>query len=224
MSTAQTASAPVLAVLDDTASGPALLEVSGTLARLLQRELTVVYVESTRALGAAALSVTQVLPHAAAAWQPLATHDVEQGFRAQAAQLRALTARIALRDALHWSLQVMRGTLDDAMTQLSARTDLLLTAPSMSLATGFATTRRTAHRRPVVVVLVDDSAAGRRARELAQQLATALQGSVQVIAASLAKTPQARESWMRADVLVMPRTDSAHAMGTPVRCPMVLVG
>ena len=74
-------------------AGAALLELASPLARALQRELSVVYVESTRSLVAAALPFTQVLPHSGLQWLPLQPGDVEQGFRAHEARLRAADRR-----------------------------------------------------------------------------------------------------------------------------------
>ena len=165
---------PVLAVLDDAAAGSAALELSSTLARALQRELSVVYVESARSLVAAALPFTQVLSHSGSGWVPLLPADVEQGFRAHAARLRELAERIAVRDAVSWSLRVVRGSLPGAAIDLYAESDLLLLAASPP---PWSPGERLAHRprrRPVVAVLAEGSAAGQRALVVASRLAQAL--------------------------------------------------
>lgn len=172
--------AQVLALLDDAAGGAALLELASALARAQQRELAVVYVESARSLVAAALPFTQVLPPSGRQWMPLQPGDVEQGFRAHAARLRQLTARVALRDTLRWSLRVMRGDLGETAARLQSESDLLLLAGTPPLLARGATTQRTPGHRPVVATLGDGDEASRRAGQVATQLARALAGVVEV--------------------------------------------
>jgi len=66
--------------------------------------------ESTRSLLAAALPFTQVLAASGAQWRPFRPDDVEQGFWVHAARQREMAERIAARNAVGWSLRVMRGT------------------------------------------------------------------------------------------------------------------
>ena len=65
----------VLMLLDDAAVAVALLDASCALARLMQRELQLVFVESSAALAAASLPVTRVLVRSAPHWAPLAPED-----------------------------------------------------------------------------------------------------------------------------------------------------
>jgi hypothetical protein len=222
------AAAQVLALLDDAACGAALLELASPLARVLQRELSVVYVESARSLVAAALPCTQVLAHSGLQWMPLQPGDVEQGFRAHEARLRELTARIALRDALHWSLRVVRGNLGEAAARLQSESDLLLLAHAPPLQPRSSRTAPQPRRPPVVATLGDGDDASRRALQVATQLARALQGVVQVAhidtVARLPEQPDRLRALAHCDVLVLPRATLDAVTLALLRCPVLLVG
>ena len=225
--------AQVLVLLDDAAAGSALLELSSALARAMQRDLSLVYVESARALVAAALPFTQVLSHAGSQWVPLQPQDVEQGFRAQAARLRELAARIALRDALNWSLRVMRGSLAGAAADLIAQSDLLLLAAAASVQPPRIGAARPARRRPLVSVVTvadgdEDELMSQRALRVGTQLAQALAGELQttrIDAATLRSRPATVLATLaRSDVLVLPRAPLDAAALATLRCPVLLVG
>lgn len=217
---------PVLALLDDAGAGASLLEISSTLARSLRRGLSVVYVESTRSLLAAALPFTQVLPASGRRWLPLQPGDVEQGFRAHAARLRDMAARYALRDAVDWSLRVMRGSLPDAALDLSAGADLLLLANAPAIRAPAAALRHP--HRPRITVLGGGDAASQRALRVAGQLAEALSGVVEVarndVHASRLDPPEVLAALARCDVLVLPRAPLDAPTLELLRCPVVLVG
>lgn len=218
----------VLALLDDAAAGATALELSSALAQTLQRELAVVYVESTASLVAAGLPLAQVLRHAGMPWRAFSPQDVEQGFRAHAARLRAMAARIAAGRSVNWSLQVIRGSLVDAVVDLSTDADLLLLAghpPQMPPVVGAA---RRARRRPVVAVVSEGSAAGERAQHIATQLAQALAGVVESTrvdsAEQLVGSAGRLASLARCEVLVMPRTPLDRGALALLRGPVLLVG
>jgi hypothetical protein len=228
MSDAGPVASPVLAVLDDAAAGSAALELSSTLARALSRVLSVVYVESARSLVAAALPFTRVLSHSGSGWVPLLPADVEQGFRSHAARLRQLAERIAGRDALSWSLRVVRGSLPGAAIDLYAESDLLLLASSPP---SWSPGERLAHRsgrRPVVAVLNEGSAAGQRALVVASRLARELAAELESIhldpAASGIVPGREFTALARSDVLVLPRAQVDPAALALLRCPVLLVG
>jgi hypothetical protein len=218
----------VLALLDDAAAGAAVLELSSALARAMQRELSVVYVESARARVAAALPFTQVLRHGSARWVPLQPGDVEQGFRAHARRLRELTARVALRDTLKWSLRVMRGSLGDVAIDLRPESDLLLVAATPPIEAPGRSGPRKVPRRPVVRVLGGDTEDSGRALGVATQLAQALAGVLDAVpyeaVAKWAGQAARRESLARADVLVLPRAPVDATLLAQLRCPVLLVG
>jgi len=224
----------VLAVLDDAAAGEVLLELSCALARTLQRELTLVYVESAQSLVAAALPITQVLPHAGLAWQPLRPQDVEQGFRAHAARLRELAARIALPDAVRWSLRVMRGELPSAARDLSSESDLLFLAAAPSLKPPAPARGRPARPRRVVAVAGgagEGGEASRHALAVARQLAQALAAELETMppdaTVRLAGGAGLPDAAVRPDVLVLPRTPlgpGARSALLRLRLPVLLVG
>ncbi len=228
MNNAGTESAQVLAVLDDAAAGSAALELSSTLARTLQRRLSVVYVESARSLVAAALPFAQVLSHSGSRWVPLLPADVERGFRVHAARLRQLAERIAVRDALSWSMRVVRGGLPGSAIDLYAESDLLLLAAAPS---SWPTGEGVAHRptrRPVVTVATEGSDAGQRALVIATRLAQALAAVLETSRIESAASPIGAAATFaglaRSDVLVLPRAHVDPVALAMLRCPVLLVG
>ncbi len=218
-------SAKVQVALDDAAAGEAVLALSSALARELECELAVVYVESAASVSAAALSVTQVLPHAGSPWLPLRPDDVEQGFRSHAARLRQLTERMAGRHALRWSLRVMRGSLAQVPALLSGESTLLFlaTAPPP----GARSTARS-RRRPLVALASDDGAPGARALVMATRLARALGGVLQRWPPGSPGSPTGigprLTAGARPDVLVMTRSAIAPDALAWLRYPVLLVG
>lgn len=219
------AAAQVLALLDDAASGAVLVEWSAALARTQHRELSLVYVESASALVAAALPITRVLAHGAAQWRPLSPPDVEQGFRTHASRLREIAARAALRDALRWSLRVMRGSLAQAAVELGPLSDLLLLAPAPSHAAGPA---RAAGRRPRLTVVCGAEGPEPRALRIATELAQALGGTVEIErlapGMTLAEAPRRVAAIAGSDLLVLSRTPIDAGTLARLRCPVLLVG
>lgn len=135
----------VLVLLDDTAAATAAIELSSLVARQVQRPLEVVYIESASALRAAALPLARVLAPGGD-WAPLAPQDVERGYALQAARLRALTERIALRDSVCWSMRVVRGALAQAALELRAQSDLVLVGGAVRWRRSRRPPRRTACR------------------------------------------------------------------------------
>jgi nucleotide-binding universal stress UspA family protein len=170
----------VVVLLDDAALAQAVIEMSAAIAQRLRRPLELVYVESAPALLAAALPITQVLAPGGAQWMPFEPGDVERGYRAQAARLRALAERILLRRTVSWSMRVTRGVLAQVALELPAGTDLVLVGAGVALAEPRS---RPARRRPVVVVVADDSPAGQQARRVGQELALALPCELRLVPA-----------------------------------------
>jgi hypothetical protein len=218
----------VLALLDDAAAGDAVLELSSALAHAQQRELVVVYIESAPSIGAAALPFTRVLSQASAQWLPFSPDDVERGFRAQAARLRVMAERIALRRSVGWSLRVMRGTLASAATSVRDESDLVLLAGASTLQPPSPPGARKPVRRPLVTVAATGDAAGAHAVDVATELARALGGAVQTLRLdappSLARDPQALAALARSDLLVLARPALGPGMFAGLRCPVLLVG
>jgi hypothetical protein len=218
----------VLAVFDDAAVAALALELSTALARAVQRDLAVVYVQSTRSLNAAALPFTQVLSVTGLHWVPLSPQDVEHAYRAQAAHLRELAARITSTQAVSWSLRVMRGNMPEAAHALSSESDLLLMATAAPLRVTAAKAAAGLRRRPNVAVVSDGSPASERALAVATQLARALDGTLQVArvdaAESVLSRAQALAELVRSDVLVLPRMTLAPGALAITRCPILLVG
>lgn len=218
--------APLVALLDDAAAAAALLEWSSALARSLERELALVYVESTHSLLAAALPFARVLAPRGGDWLPLSASDVEQGFRAHVSRLRQMAERVALRDALHWSLRTVRGNLPQAAIELGSEADLMLLAPPSAPG---APARPAAARRPRLVVAVGgEPGAESRMLALAAQLAQALAGTVEVARTApgrpLLEQPALTAPLRRCDLLMLARAPLDAATLARLRCPVLLVG
>lgn len=207
----------VLAVLDDASVAGGLVETSCALAQLVQRELQLVYVESAAALAAATLPATRVLAQGAQAWAPLAPEDVERGWRAQAARLRALAERASTQRTVSWSMRVTRGALRQIVTALRDETDLLLVAAAPArLALAEARPRRAG-----IAALDDGSAAGHEAVVLAGRLAQALGAPLRVfrIDGQPALPPLGA-----ARLVVAPAARLAAPAVAELRVPLLLVG
>ncbi|HOM12177.1 MAG TPA: hypothetical protein PLB41_02530 [Rubrivivax sp.] len=217
MSATQAAAPQVLALLDDAAAGRALLEISAALARLMQRELSVVYVESQHALHAAALPFAQVLSPQAGQWRALQPGEIEQGFKAQAARLRQLSAHIALREAVHCTLRVTRGSLGQMAAELQAESDLLLRAGTAAYGAPAASARPP--RPPRLVLMRDGGEAAARARRVAAQLAQSLHAVLEPVPLTLLE-----QAAHRADLLVLPRGVLDARQLARLRCAVLLVG
>lgn len=211
-------SAPqVLALLDDAAAARTLLEMSAALARLMQRELSVVYVESQHALHAAALPFAQVLAPQAAQWRALQPGEIEQGFKAQAARLRQLSEHIALREAVQCTLRVRRGSLGQLAAELQTESDLLLLAGNAPFSTAGEVPRQ--RRQTVLVSMRDDGDAAARAQRVAAQLARSLRAVLEPVQPALLE-----QAARHADLLVLPRGALDARQLARLRCPVLLVG
>lgn len=212
----------VLALLDDAALAREVIEMSSVLARHLRRPLEVIYVESAPALLAASLPFAQVLAHGAAQWAPLAPQDVERGYRVHEQRLRELAERMMVGQAVSWSMRVMRGALQQLALELQAQSDLVVIAHATAAPALPAWRRPVRARRPVVNALVDESAGGQLARDVAQQLAQALGGVLLVRRAGAAGITPAAAG--RCDLLVVPRTLVRPGDLERLEQPALLVG
>jgi hypothetical protein len=212
----------VLALLDDAALAREVIEMSSILARQLQRPLEVIYVESAPALLAAALPFAQVLAHGATQWAPFAPEDVERGYRAQAQRLRELAERLLTHQTVTWSMRVVRGALQQIALELQSQSDLVVIARAAGAAALPTLRRPQRARRPIVTAVVDDSAAGQTAREVAQQVAKALGGMLLVRQTAGAGITPALVG--RCDLLVVPRSLVQAGDLTRLEQPALLVG
>jgi hypothetical protein len=208
----------VLAVLDDSATGSTLLEWSGTLAQVVQGDLAVVYVESTLALRAAALPITQVLPYAGAEWSPFDAGDVERGYRVQAARLRAQAERVAQRLAVRCSVRTARGSLAPAALALADGAALVLVAPALP-----SPAPSRSPGPPRVLALLDHGPQAERVRQLAAEWAhrigaTCSERPVDAQGAAAALIDA------RADLIVMPLALADPVALSRARLPVLLVG
>ncbi len=211
--------ASLLVVVHDVAVGAGALRMSAALARRLDREVEIVYVESESALLAAALPATRVLSNAAIGWRPFDPADVERGFRAHEARLGALAARVAADQRVRWSLRRVRGEPARAAVDLASRTDLLLYAP----AAAGAGAPRSASRHPVVLAPADGEPGIARIREVAETLSQALAGTLRV--GPLPGAPDAGPGTRGpADVWVLPRASADRALLEAPGCALLLVG
>jgi len=213
------AAAPRLAVvLDDVAAATAPLAWSSALARALQRELQVVYVESTSVLDAAALPIARALAHLGAGWAPYGPADVERAYRQQVVRLQALMQRLGLEGALR-SLQIVRGTLHGAALDVGSQSDLVLVSPFARWPAAPAG----APRCHSVQVWADDSEQGLLLLELATRCARSLGATPRVVRARTQVEPGEVER-ARADLLVLSRAAVSARVLAAARRPLLLVG
>jgi hypothetical protein len=216
----------LLALLDDAVPAGPLIELSSTLAQHWRRPLEVVYVESAAALVAAAFPLARVLGPGGAQWLPVAPDDIERGYRSQAARLRVLIERVAGRNAIQCSLRVVRGALRQAALELQPHSDLTLVgggAAARLLAA--ATDRRPRPGRPVrrtVELIADRSAAGLLTRQVALEVAQALQGTL--IERDVPGTADVIGSALHCELLVLPRALAEPGLLERLGRPALLVG
>jgi nucleotide-binding universal stress UspA family protein len=215
--------AEVLALVDDSAAGAAVIDCSAALAQALQRELSLVYVESTLALQAAALPIAQVLSHAGAAWSPFDPQDLERGWRAQAARMRTLAQDLAARRAVTWSLRTVRGRLPQLAMEWVGPAGLLVIGGCAMASTGAAALPP----RRRLAVLDDGSAAAARARDLAVRLAQTLPATLQVLHVAARDDAAAVDALIDAargaDALVLPHGQATPPRLARLRSPVLLV-
>jgi hypothetical protein len=223
--TAPAARDRVLAVLGDTHGAARVLEWSASLALTLERELSVICVESTAALVAASLPFTRVLAPAGAEWSAFDLPDVERAYRAQAGRLRQLAERAALRHDVSWSLCSMRGALPQLVFGALAESDLLFVGPMPKL--HFATSgagRRGAKRVLQLAVASDGGAASAQALAWARRLADALTASLHELRIEPGGSVDAlQRGAAHADLLVLPRTLASPEILARLACPCLLV-
>ncbi|HEX6018046.1 MAG TPA: hypothetical protein VFZ28_08085 [Burkholderiaceae bacterium] len=213
------AAAPRLAVvLDDVAAAAAPLVWSSALARALQRELQVVYVESTSVLDAAALPIARALAHLGTGWAPYGRADVERAYRQQVVRLQALMQRLGLEGSLR-SLQVVRGTLHGAALDVGSESDLVL----VSTAARWPAAPAGEPRCHSVQVWADDSEQGLLLLELATRCARSLGAMPRVVRARTQVEPGEVER-ARADLLVLSRAAVSARVLAAARRPLLLVG
>jgi len=219
----------VLAVLEDTRAGAWLIECSAALAHVLGRELALVHVQSTLALAAAALPEMRALAHAGAPWAPVAPQDLERAWRAEVTRLQALTAPIALRHALPWSLRTVRGEPGAVARGLLDETDLLFLGAA-GAAPARAPVPATQARPAALAVLDDGSDAAARAVQAAERLVAAMPGAWRLRRWPLAGDA-ALAAWLQRppsfDALVLPRHLASAARWSALlrlRRPVLLLG
>ena len=214
------ASGRITVVLDDVAAASAPLAWSSALARTLERELQVVYVERTAVLAAAALPITQALAHAAAAWMPFSAADVERGYRLQAARLHELMLEVGQQHALQPSLRIVRGALHDVALDVDGRSDLVLVGAAALLP---AAARQPLQRCLSVLVWSDDTEQGMQLVKFAARCAQSLGAMAHVVHA---RAPVDAIDLRRAeaDLLVLPRNAVSARVLASARRPLLLVG
>ena len=205
----------IAVVLDDVAAAATPLAWSSALARALQRELQVVYVERTSVLAAAALPMTQALAHPGAAWAPYGPADVERAYRQQVVRLQALMQRLGLQR----SLQIVRGALQHAALDIDGESDLVLVGAAAPLS-GAPAAETPCHS---MQVWADDSEQGLRLVEFATRCARSLGAAPRVVHAAAQVEPGEVER-ARADLLVMARTAVSARVLAVARRPLLLVG
>jgi len=212
-----TSAGDVLVVLDDTSAAAGVLEMSSVLAQLERRALRIVYVESAAALQASTLPFTRVLAHAGSTWEPLEPQDVERGWRAHAARLRQLAAHASSSRAVHWSMDVRRGALNETALALSADSDRMLVG---SASTSFTLVGKRPQRTVIAAVDVG-GANGEQVVRTATALARALGARLQLRPIDRARPQDVRLD--DADLVVLPSAALTRHLVATLRVPMLLV-
>ena len=208
----------ITVVLDDVVAAATPLAWSSALARALQRELRVLYVERTEVLTAAALPITQALAHAAAPWVPYDQADIERGFRLQVVRLQELMRRVGEQHALRPTLQIVRGALHHAVMDVDGESDLVLVSAAALLPTA-----APLQRCRSVLVWSDDSESGLQLVEVATRCALSLGATPRVVHAK-AQVEEGDMQRAQADLLVLPRAAVSARVLAGVRRPLLLVG
>jgi hypothetical protein len=119
-------------------------------------------------------------------------------------------------------MRVVRGALQQIALELQSQSDLVVIARAAGAAALPTLRRPQRARRPIVTAVVDDSAAGQTAREVAQQVAKALGGMLLVRQTAGAGITPALVG--RCDLLVVPRSLVQAGDLTRLEQPALLVG
>jgi nucleotide-binding universal stress UspA family protein len=197
------------------------LRVAAGLAAGLGAELVGLYVEDERLLRLAEHPFAREFGVHSARSRPMLPEDVARSLRAQAERVRRLMARTADPLNLAWTLEIVRGELPRSALAATTLADLLVVAGRHLFAP-------TAPASGPVVVLVEDSDAGRRALSLAQMLQRVSGTGLLVLADGQDEQRLKRVILMqRPSAIILPRgsADAAERMSrAQLSCPLVLVG
>lgn len=172
----------VIALGSEAPDARALERIARLAARMQAEEVTGLFVEDIDLLHLAALPFAAEFSRFAQRHRPLHSVELERQLRIQAAAAQRALAAAAERAGVKWSFRVTRGSVVALLLQAVAEVDLLalgaarrmlLREPDLGFALEAAAhraLRAEAPDRPLVVVL-DGTAAGWRALEVARQIA-----------------------------------------------------
>ncbi|MBS0338524.1 MAG: hypothetical protein JSS40_17335 [Proteobacteria bacterium] len=209
----------------------AALRVAAGLAAGLGAELVGLYVEDERLLRLAEHPFAREFGFHSARSRPMLPEDVARSLRAQAERVRRLVASTADPLNLAWTLEVVRGELPRSALAAASLADLLVVAGTHAFAPArsFEPARAPAAAASgPVVVLYEDSEAGRRALSLAQMLRGAT-GRELVMLSDAPDLARLRRVILmqRPSAIILPRGsgDAAERLSrAQLSCPLVLVG
>jgi len=122
-------------------------------------------------------------------------------------------------------MRVMRGVLPDAALELRAQSDLMFvdSAAGTPSTAPYGWSRTQARGRPAITAVIDGSAAGQQAQRVAQQVAQALGGVLNLRRAE-AGTLVAVADASRCDLLVLPSSLAGAGVLAKLAQPALLVG
>jgi hypothetical protein len=164
----------------------AALEAAAALAGSLDTELAGIFVEDTRLLRIAALPFALELGMTSALARPIESPDIERALRLQAWRTRQMLAERAGELKLHWSFQVVRGSVLAAVLGRVTNLDVVVFAEAdrTAMVKGAVSARRLPFAswpaRPIAVVFNDSSTAV-RALSVARSIADATNADLAIL-------------------------------------------
>jgi nucleotide-binding universal stress UspA family protein len=175
----------ILVVLDASPFGLEALEAAAKLAVQVRAELRGLFVEDIDLLRLAALPFAREVA-TFSAQRRLDVATMERTLRANAERARRAVAKIARRQRVPWSFEVLRGAVARATLAAAAEGDTtIIGCESRSLRTPVRPARRPPRPRvPPILVVYDGTRSARRALAVAEQLAEENAGQVIVLIAA----------------------------------------
>lgn len=173
----------ILVALDTSSHGIAALDAAAMLAAELRSELQGLFIEDESLFRLAGLPFAEEILYSSAVRRQFDLANIERTLRARAEELRRQFAERAEQSQIKWSFEVARGRMVQRALTAAADADLLLIARETSIPPALTIARRLADRRPILVVY-DETPAGRRALITAARLVRATRSRMVVLIAA----------------------------------------
>jgi hypothetical protein len=116
----------IVLALDPGADLDVALAEAVRLATRLQAELTALFVEDARLLGASTYPFVRRYSPSRRLWESFGERDMEEALQSLAEKVRHTIEEVATRDRLRWSFEVVRGEIEAAALAAAAETDLVI--------------------------------------------------------------------------------------------------